>query len=76
MESAKQPDAITRKTPSTAQHLCPSSALHTKGKEEKGRKGAYKIVKGKVHIPEKVHIKLLKDIYLKGTPTQIKKPKT
>lgn len=37
VESAKKPDAITRKTPSRAQHLCSGSAPHTKG----GGKGMY-----------------------------------
>lgn len=56
VESAKKPDAITRKTPSTAQHLCPSSALHTKGKGGREREG-------------KMHIKLLKEmcIHMKAT---------
>lgn len=36
VESAKKPDAITRKTPSRPQHLCSGSAPHTKGEEGKG----------------------------------------
>jgi len=52
VESAKKPYAITRKTPSTSQHLCPSSALPTKGNEGGGEREG------------KVHIKLLKEMYI------------
>ena len=59
VESAKKPDAITRKTPSTAQHLCPSNALHTKGKGGGGEREG------------KVHIKSLMEMYIHMKATLI-----
>lgn len=58
VESAKKPDAITRKTPSRAQHLCSGSAPHTKGEggRGKGRKGVYN-KKKKKYIHMKATIK-------------------
>lgn len=45
VESAKEPDAITRKTPSKAQHLRPSRAPHKRRKRRKRMKGEHKIIK-------------------------------
>lgn len=66
VESAKEPDAITRKTPSKAQHLCPSRAPHKSRKRRrrrKRRKGECKIVK-EFYIYIKQHLVEFKNINL------------
>lgn len=55
VESAKKPDAITRKTPSVAQHLRPGSALHTKGGGRGKKEGKLCILK-KMYVSVKATI--------------------